>query len=256
MVLLAYLVACIAGQWLNMNPTYRIYSACDLFLSVVMMAPITVCALVTCRYCAIFSTVSRILDSMNRGLSREVSLFQCQQASANISAYKLTNNELKLSDHLEQLIIQYDKLYDVVAAIIEIYSPSILLLMALDFSQVTFELYLFYCYLSRASPSEDDFRMMIFSLCTAFLSIGEIYFVVEGTSRFSEKVLDATDEIHRIGVVCSDKRLAESIFHLYEILHRMHEKAIMYYCFALNKSFLTKIIAASCSYLILMMQTN
>lgn len=138
-VLLAYLAVSIVVLWLNMNPTYRLYSTSDLALSVVLTAPITVCSLTVSRYCVNFLTVSCILDDTNRDLARRVDRFHRQHASANISAYKLTNSELKLSDHLDRLIIQYDKLYDVVVAIIEIYSPSILFLLVLDFGQVTFQ---------------------------------------------------------------------------------------------------------------------
>ncbi|XP_001660212.2 uncharacterized protein LOC5572131 [Aedes aegypti] len=254
-VLLAYLMVSNAGLWLNMNPTYRLYSNGDLFLSVVLMGPIIVCSLTAFRYCVIFLTVSCILDDINRDLSRQVDQFHRQYSSANISAYRLTNSELKLSDHLDRLIIQYDKLYDVVVAIIEIYSPSILFLLVLDFGQVTFELYMFYCDLSHASLDDDDLHMIAFSFVSAIFSFTEILFIINGTSKFSDKLMQALEQLQRIGIVCLDSRLTECIYGLSKVVQCMQEETVMFYCFALNNSFLTTIIAASCSYLILLIQT-
>ncbi|XP_065092356.1 uncharacterized protein LOC135713171 [Ochlerotatus camptorhynchus] len=252
-LLLTYLSVSIAGMWFNMNPTYWLYSMRDWSLSVVLMAPIIVCSLTASRYCMNFLAVSSILDEINRDLSQRVHHFHRMQPGANISVYKLTNIELELSDHLDRLIIRYDKLYDVVLAIIEIYSPSILFLLVLDFGQVTFQLYMFFCDLSRSSMN--DLHLLAISFVSAFFSFSEIYFVVDGTSKLTERVMEAIQKLQQIGIVFLDHRLVKSITVLVMVLQRTQEETIMFYNFALDKSFLTTIIAASCSYLILLIQT-
>ncbi|XP_055630623.1 uncharacterized protein LOC129771223 [Toxorhynchites rutilus septentrionalis] len=254
-LLLTYEAATLVVLWLNINPTYRFYSGHDWFLSVAVMAPITIRSLLVTRYCVNFSSVGRIVRELNRELSIRVRRFHRMQAKPNISFHTLTNIELKLTDHLDGLIIQYDRMHDVVMAIIEIYSPSILFVLVLDFGQMTFEMYMLYCDLAHTSLDSDDLHTVIFSLVSAVLSFLEIAFVVDGTSKYTVGLEESIEWLQRIGIHCIDGRLAKSVATLSQLCNRAHGDVISFYYFALDRSFLMTIIAASCSYLILLIQT-
>lgn len=135
----------LAGLWLVINPMYRSYSAYDGFLSVVLMAPVTVCSLTAVRYCVNFSSINCILANLNCDTGDRVRHFRRrmlrvrENISGKANELAIAQLELKLSNHLDRLIIHYDMLGETVAAIIEMYSPSILFLVTLDIGQVTFQ---------------------------------------------------------------------------------------------------------------------
>ncbi|KAL9705056.1 hypothetical protein quinque_008574 [Culex quinquefasciatus] len=255
----------LAGLWLVINPMYRSYSAYDGFLSVVLMAPVTVCSLTAVRYCVNFSSINCILANLNRDTGDRVRHFRRrmlrvrENISGKANELAIAQLELELSNHLDRLIIHYDMLGETVAAIIEMYSPSILFLVTLDIGQVTFQLYMFYCYLSRSSPSGDDggehLHNVASTLVSALLSFLEIVLIVDGTAKFAEGTDDCIELLQRIGIHFNTEILEQNISVLCELLHHTQEATIRFYCFAMDRSFLMTIIAAACSYLILLMQT-
>ncbi|XP_021712843.1 uncharacterized protein LOC110681409 [Aedes aegypti] len=104
------------------------------------------------------------------------------------------------------------------------------------------QLYMFYCDLSHASLDDDDLHMIAFSFVSAIFSFTEILFIINGTSKFSDKLMQALEQLQRIGIVCLDSRLTECIYGLSKVVQCMQEETVMFYCFALNNSFLTTII--------------
>lgn len=58
-------------------------------------------------------------------------------------------------------------------------------------SKTQFQLYMFYCYLARSSPSDDDEHLhnVASTLVSALLSFLEIVLIVDGTAKFAEGVI-------------------------------------------------------------------
>ncbi|XP_055590437.1 uncharacterized protein LOC129742552 [Uranotaenia lowii] len=245
--------------WITMNPHRDGYGLYDWFVSMTFLAPVAICSLFAARYCVNFLTLNCIMDRLNQDLRRQVRRFQRRMhvaAVEDISAYKFAAHaEHELGAHLDRLIIEYDKLYDLVMAIIEMYSPTIVLLLALDFVQVTFQMYMFYCDLTYVALRDDGLSEAISSIVSAMLSYIEIALMVVCTSKYTDEVQKSIRIMQLFGLDCQEDETHSKVYKLSSTFNRMHDDCTNYYFFPFNATFLSTVVVTASSYLILLIQT-
>ncbi|XP_052873287.1 uncharacterized protein LOC128278598 [Anopheles cruzii] len=185
--------------WANLSDT-RYETSGIIISSLMSILPATICLLISVEMGIIFSFMALSLTDLNRSLDRLV-VGHTSNKPATFGRHDRTRNENCLlresprfgragNNMLCNLIMQYDKLVDVAAIVVQFYSPALLLIIGMHFVQFTMQLFLCYGKMSSTtseSVNNDKLGQTLLPLVSAAASLIQMFFIIDTTADFNRK---------------------------------------------------------------------
>ncbi|XP_058065771.1 uncharacterized protein LOC131215400 [Anopheles bellator] len=270
--------------WANLSDT-RCEASGQMNVSIIISSlmsilPATILLLVSVEMGIIFSFMALSLANLNRSLDRFV-VGRTPIEPGTFGLHDRTRHEDTLlresarfgaagNKVLRNLIMQYDKLVDVVAIVVQFYSPTLLLIIGMHFVQFTMQLFLCYGKMSSTtseSVNNDKLGQTLLPLVSAAASLIQMFFIIDTTADFNRKIGDDTvailDLMTKYNSEClkltannayKTKNFNQSLDILFLIVNRARNDTTLYEYFDLDQTLVMTIIASACSYFIVLIQ--
>ncbi|KFB44012.1 AGAP004716-PA-like protein [Anopheles sinensis] len=166
--------------------------------SIASILPAVVCVLVSAEMAINFSFVSLSLTTLNRTLDTIVHFTPDVESMTITTTSPQATNFRRIESitrtrvgKFRNLIVLYDELGDTALALLEFYSPILLLIIGIHFVLFTLQLYLSYREMSGSTSDTvcaDELGHIFLSLLSVVSSAVQIIFVLHTTASFNQKV--------------------------------------------------------------------